>query len=294
MRFFLDWGLKKKINTNLNALTLFFSILFLISGCEKPIPPSKIDLTSEEAIWMEQFFTGLLLQNRGIYTLCGSKPITCITLNYYTDEEIQAYYDQMTEEEKKTAVYVEDYQLAQNWEKWEKVRSRFPIQRYLLYKKQDTTSPKCAQVYFVDPKKVAETLSKNYTAFRDVTGFDFDPLQEAHLIEKGSPFWSKVKDHPVIYGLLFGFGLKNSLVFYWKNWGMTEKCQQFPDIMEPFVSDSLIDGKSTIENLKLPAFMSFFKNDEVIESYKKEREAIQEEYRGKKFLFYSLQKLTSR
>lgn len=242
---------------------------------------------------MEQFFTGLMLQNRGIYTLCGSKPITCITLNYYTDEEIQAYYDQMTEEEKKTAVYVEDYQLTQNWKKWEQIRSRFPMQRYLLYKKQDTESQKCAQVYFVDPVKVAETLSKNYKTFRDITGVDFDPLEEAYLIEKGSLFWGKAKDHPVICGLLFGFGLKNSLVFYWRNWGMPEKCQQFLDCTEPHVSESLIDGKSTIENLKLPAFMSFFKNDEVIENYKKEREDIQKEYQGKNFLSHSLRKLFS-
>ena len=47
-------------------------------------------------------------------------------------------------------------------------------------------------------------------------------------------------------------------------------------------------------NLTLPAFTSFFKEDEVIEKYKKEREAIRAEYEGKNFLDYTLQKLTSR
>src|SRR5712672_1347630 len=101
---------------NLIPLHLFFSILFLISSCHKTAQiPNSYELTAEERIWMENFFTGVMLQNRAIYTLCGSKPIASLTLHYHTDGEIQEYYDQMTEEEKKTAIYVEDYHLAKNW-----------------------------------------------------------------------------------------------------------------------------------------------------------------------------------
>lgn len=242
---------------------------------------------------MEIFFTGLMLQNPAIYTLCGSKPMTCITLHYHTDEEVQAYYDQMTEEEKKTAIYVEDYQLAQNWERWEQIRSRFPMNRYMIYKKNDSVDPKFAHIYFVDTLKVAHTMAENYTAFRDVVGFDFDPFHEASQIEKGSAFWDKAKANPVISGILFGFGLKNSLKFYCEHWGQSEDSQRFTDCATPYVSDSLTDGKSTLENLTLPTFMSFFKEDEVIEKYKKEREAIRAEYQGKDFLDYTLQRLTS-
>ena len=279
---------------NLKPLCFFFSILFLISGCHKTTqPPTPYGLTSEERAWMENFFKGLMLQNPAIYTLCGSKPITCITLHYHTEEEVQAYYDQMTEEEKKTAVYVEDYRLAQNWENWEKIRYRFPINRYMLYKKNDTHDPKFAHVYFVDPLKVAHTILENYNVFRNVVGFDFDPFQEAFQIEKGSAFWNQVNENAALIGLLFGFGLKNSFTFYWKHWGKTENCEGFVDCLIPYVSDSLLDGKSSIENLALPAFMSFFKEDEVIEKYKKERAAIRREYQGKDFLNYTIQKLTS-
>lgn len=242
---------------------------------------------------MEDLFIGLMLQNRGIYTLCGSKPITCITLDYYTDEEIQAYYDNMTEEERKTAIYVEDYQLAENWGKWEKIRDHFPMKKYLLYKKNDSHDPKCAHVYFVDPLKVAQTMLENYAVFRDAAGFDFNPLKETQQFEKGSLFWNSVKNNPAVSGLLYGYGVKNSLLFYWKNWGMEEQCSAFPDCGEPYVSDNLSDGKSTIENLTLPAFISFFEKDEVIEKYQKEREVIRSEYQGKNFLEYTLQKLTS-
>lgn len=242
---------------------------------------------------MEQFFTGVMLQNRAIYTLCGSKPITCLSLHYHTDEEIQAYYDQMTDEEKKTAIYVEDYYLTKNWKKWEQIRSRFSINRYVFYKRNDLNDPKFAHVYFVDPLKVAQAISENYNIFKDIAGFDFDPLHEAFQIEKGSAFWNKVERNPVICGILFGFGVKNSLKFYWKHWGQPEDSEEFTDCVDPYRSDGLKDGKSSLENLTLPAFTSFFKEDEVIEKYKTEREAIRNDYQGKDFLDYTLQKLTS-
>lgn len=278
---------------NLNLLLIFLAILFFISGCNKNQKHPTYDLTQEDRAWMEPFFTGLMLQNPGIYTLCGSKPMTCITLHYHTDEEIQAYYDQMTEEQKKTAVYVEDYQLAQNWERWEKIRSRFRTNRFMIYKKNDAIDPKFAHVYFVDPLKVADAISKNYKIFKDVAGFDFDPIQEAFQIEKGSAFWNKVQKNPVICGILFGFGVKNSLKFYWEHWGLSENTEDFENYVPCYVSDGLKDGKSTLENLTLPAFMSYFKDDEIIQKYKAEREAIRNEYQGKNFLDYTLQKLTS-
>lgn len=289
--FFL--AMTKRMRAHLKHFLLFIAILLFVTACYKTTTPPTYDLTSEEKEWMESFFTGLMLQNPAIYTLCGSKPMTCVTLCYHTGEEIQAYYDQLTEEEKKNAVYVEDYQLAQNWEKWEQVRSRFPIKRYMIYKKNDTGDPKFAQVYFVDPLKVAQAISENYNVFKDAVGFDFDPYHEAYQIEKGSVFWDKVETNPVINGILFGFGLKNSLKFYWEHWGKPENSQDFIDCVPSYVSDSLTDGESNLQNLTLPAFMSFFKNDEIIAKYKKEREAIRNEYKGKNFLDYTLQKLTS-
>jgi hypothetical protein len=284
---------KKRMKANLTPFLAFCAIIFLISGCDNSRNPSAYNPTQEEKEWMNTFFTGLMLQQRGIYTLCGSKPMTCIPLHYHSDEEVQAYYDQMTEEEKKTAIYVEDYQLAQNWEKWEQVRARFPIHRFFLFKVK-SDDPNFADVYFVDPTKVMRAISENYRIFKDVAGFDFNPEQEAFLIEKGSPFWEKVHHHPVTTGILFGFGTNNSLKFYQKYWNTDGQIKYCAENFDCYPSDNLTDGASTLNNLTLPAFMSFFKEDEVILKYKKEREAIREEYKGKDFLDYTLQKLTMR
>ncbi len=293
MIFSLLRDLKKRTKLNLKPLITFFSILFFLAGCAKSDQPLRYDLTAEEKGWMEDFFTGVMLQNQAIYTLCGSKPMTCITLYYYTEEEIQAYYDQMTEEDKKTAIPLEDYHLEQNWEKWEQLRSRFPMKTFQLYKEKTTPGSKYAHVYFVDSLKVIKTLSENYTVFKDIAGFDFDPLKEVYRLEKGSRFWKKVKKNAAAWGLLFGYGLKNSLVFYWKNWGMEEKCSAFSNCIEPYVSDDLSSGASNLKNLALPTFMSFFEKDAIIDKYKEERENIQKEYEGKDFLIYTLQKLSS-
>ena len=279
--------------TKLKLISTFFSILLITAGCHKAEQsPILYDLTTEEKTWLEEFFTGVMLQNPAIYTLRGSKPMTRISIHYYTDEEIQAYYDQMSEEEKKTAIYVEDYHLRQNWEKWEKIRDRLHISRFLFYKKNDTGDPKFASVYFVDPIKIAYTILENYPLFRNVVGFDFNPLQEALEIEKGSAFWERVNGNATLIGLLYGFGLKNSSLFYWKYWGQCEDCNSCFSCLTSYASDSLKDGTSTIKNLTLPAFASFFKDDDVIEKYKKERAVIQSEYRDKDFLGLTLQHLT--
>jgi hypothetical protein len=295
MTVYLLWWLGFRAKKNLKLFCIFVTIFFLLAGCHTTSKSSvSNDLTREERIWVEDFLTGLMLQNRAIYTLGGSKPMTHITIHYHTDEEIQAYYDQMSVEEIKAAIYVKDYLLAQNWEKWEQIRSRFPMDRYKLYKKNDIDDPKFASIYFVDPLKVAHVILENYSIFRNSVGFDFDPFVEASKIEKGSLFWDAVNINSALEGILFGYGLKNSFTFHWKYWGELDNCSGFINCLTSYISDNLTHGKSTIKNLTLPAFVSFFKEDEIIEKYKRERKAIQEEYQGKNFVDLTLEKLISK
>ncbi len=276
---------------NLKFLLTFLSIFFMVTSCNEKVSHfKKYDLTAEEYAWMEEFFTGVMLQDQAIYTLCGSKPMTRISIHYFTEEEIQAFYEQMSEEEKKNGVVCENYAIAENWEKWEKVRSKFPIKRYFFYKKDDVGDPKFASLYFVDPLKVAHTILENYMVFRNAIGFDFDPFDEAFQIEQGSDFWEEVHKNSCLIGLLYGYGLKNSSTFHWKYWGQTENCEGYTDCLTYYFG-KIGGGKSTIENLTLPMFVSFFENDEVIENYKRERAKIQREYSRKDFLNHTLERL---
>ena len=280
---------------NLKPLCLFFAILFIVSGCHKTAQtPTSYDLTSEERIWMEKFFKDIMLDQSAIYTLCGSKPMTTINIHYHSDEEVLAWFNQLSEEKKKNAIVIEDYDLPQNWEKWEKIRLHFPISRYLFFKRTNPEDPKFASLYFVDVAKVALTLQENYAIFNRETGFKFNPFEVVIAMEKWSEFWDKVFGNSTLVGLLYGFGLKNSSSFTWKYADHPEDCDRFCQSLKSYFSDKPTFGKLTVSQLHLPIFASFSDGkDEVIEKYKKEQEAIRREYQGKDFLNYTLQKLTS-
>lgn len=336
---------------NLTPLSLFLSILFFISGCHQTERLTvSYNLTSKERVWMEKFFKDIMLDHCAVYTLCGSKPMTKIDIYYHSEEEVMAWYDQMSDEEKKTAVVVDDYDLPENWEKWEKICSHFPMSRYLFFRRVDPEDPNFASLYFVDIAKTASTLQENYAIFRSETGFKFDPLKVVLAIKEWPEFWNKVFDSSTLVGLLYGFGLKNSSSFAWKYGDHPEAHDRFFPSLNPkiaslagqemqdfdsksaqmkgkhsqkvraprfganygskthvswtdptaifrlksYFSDEPAFGKATLSKFPLPIFASYSDGkDEVIEKYRKEREAIRKEYRGKDFLNSTLEKLTS-
>jgi len=245
---------------------------------------------------MDDFFRGILIQEEGIYTLWGSKPMTMFPINYYTNEEKKALIQQMSEEEKREANLYANYDLANNWEKWEKIRSRFPTNRYLLFKRDHPDLEKHALIYFVDILKLAATLQEHYVLFQRETGMEFDPLEAAFQIEKGSEFWTEVFDKAIdnsaLIGILFGYGVKNAFCFQWK-WWSSSAFEKFANSIQPQFSDHQQTGQATLDRLSLPVFASFIEPDDMIEKYAKEREKIQKIYRGHNFLDLTLTKLTA-
>jgi hypothetical protein len=280
---------------NLKPLVLFLSILLFVSGCHKTAQlPNSYDLTSEERIWMEKFFKDILLDQSAIFTLCGSKPMTTIDIHYHSDEEVMAWFNQLPEEQKKNSIVIENYDLPQNWEKWEKICPRFPMSRFLFFKRSNPEDPKFASLYFVNIAKVALTLQENYVIFKRETGFKFNPLEVVVAMKDWPEFWEEVFGNSTLLGLLYGYGLKNSSSFTWKYGDHPEACDGFCQSLKSYSSDELVFGKANVSQFHLPIFASFSDSkDEIIEKYKKEREAIQREYQGKDFLNLTLQKLTS-
>ena len=123
--------------------------------------------------------------------------------------------DQMSQEQLENAVWTKEYRLGKKWEKWVKIRDRFPIHRYLLFKKPHP-DPKLAYVYFVDILKLAATLQEHYELFSRETGMDFDPCKCVLDMEKGSEFWEEIwnkGNNVALTGVLFGYGVKNSFLF---------------------------------------------------------------------------------
>lgn len=297
--------LKKTLSTFKSACC-FLAIIFLyvFASCETPQKgnaQATSALSIEERKWMEKFFRDVMLKETCIYTLLGTKPMSVVVLHHFTDEEIQAWIDQMTEEEKKELIVCpEPYDLPENWKKWEQIRDRFSLVRYLFFKRERATDPRFEDIYFVNIQQTALTIQQNYDLFKRYVGEDFDPLEVVFEIENpDSLFWKESLHNSVLLGILFGFGVQNSFCFEWKYWSYPDenkKMEKFLDSLKSrFEQDHREFTLPSPSHFSLPAFASFSdKNeDEVIQKYKMERDEIQKIYRGKNFLDLTLQKLTA-
>ena len=214
--------------------------------------------------------------------------MTLINLYHYSDEEVEDYYNQLSEEEKKEVLVVTDYDLDVNWEKWEHIKDRFPGNRYLLFKRDMTSDLKESNVYLVDTLQTAFVIQQNYTAFRNVLGFDFDPIKVVFEIhDLTSEFWNKALEHSALHGILFGYGPKNAWAFQWKHWSDTTSLKG----LHFEYSNAALYKDVSLSKFPLPEFV-VFNDKEILELYKKEREEIRKIYKGKDFVTLTLQRLT--
>jgi hypothetical protein len=257
---------------------------------------SNFNLSPEERVWLTQFFEDVMLCESGIYTLWGSsKPLTMIAVEQYSDVEKQAFYDSLTEDEKKDAQICIGYSLDKTWFQWEKIQHRFPMNRYMLFKMDQFQDEHVFFILFVDVIKTAAIIQDNYEAFRKVVGVDFHPLElTLSMKEKESVFWKKIDGNAHLCGLLFGFGKINSYLFQWHHFDHPESCNDFFIKSVSFLSEDSVKGyaKYTINEFPIPAFKSFNIIDPVVENFRDERNRIKEIHKGKDFLDLTLKKLT--
>lgn len=271
-------------------------LLLLPTSCQSnKQEASPFNLSLEERDWMTQFFEDVMLSENGIYTLWGSiKPITLIVIELYTDTEKQAFYDSLTDEEKKECFSCVGYSLDKTWFKWEKIQDRFPMNRYMLFKADRLQEDHAMFILFIDILKTAAVIQDNYEAFRTVVGADFHPLElTLNMRQKDSDFLDKLIGNAHLWGILFGYGNMNSYLFHWQHFDHPKSCDEFCKGIASFASNDPIQGnfKFTISQFEIPGFKSFNEIDPIAENYKKEREKIKEIYKGKDFLDVTLKKL---
>lgn len=278
------------------GFSLLVSSYLFFSACQSPQEETPaFEISAEERVWLSEFFKNIMLNNHGIYTLWGSKPITLIVIDDYTKEEREAFFQSLSDAEKKEYFSIESSDLLDDWKKWEKISYRFPMNRYVLFKTDLFDEPHTVFVLLVDMLKTATTIQEHYTQFREVVGFDFSPLEMAlEIKQKDSKFWKKI-ENSYLLGLLFGYGKTNSTLFHWKHFDHPQSCDEFCKNMQTLFSNERKAGyiKYTIDNFDIPDFISFDDNDLIIEKYKEERTKIQQLYKGKDFLNMTLKKLTS-
>jgi len=280
------------------ALIGFSSILLFLTSCTNEPPAQQktlYDLSAEEQQWLTKFFNDIMLEHSAIYTLWGSKPVTEIVIEHHSEKEMKAYFDSLSEEEKKNRWIVNDYDLAENWEKWKQIRQLFPIKRYLFFQSEWRRSPDATFVYFVDILKTAITIEENYSLFRKQVGFDFDPTRVVfEMTTNDSIFWKKIDGNSLLWGILFGYGKENAYAFHWKYYEHAANADTFFNSIKHEFSESVPFGelKIGLDNFEIPSFVSFNDNDETIQKYQIEREKIRNQYKNEQFLDLTLKRLT--
>jgi len=270
-------------------------IFCFFSSCTPSKQDSQLDISTDERQWMEKFFHDLLFLEGGVYTLWGSKPVSEIVLNHMTDEEWDAVY-----QEEVTDCYINDnYDIDENWEKWEKIASKFPIKKYLLFRARFDEEEKTSIIYFVDIIKAATALQDHYELFCREFGFDFHPLEAIlEMPDQESAFWRGMKhaEHKaLLWGLLFGYGKTNAYTYNWKYFDSPKSCRKFVDALSMKGSAPSPKGRVRLskDHFEVVPFMTFDENDERVAQYQAERERIRKIYKGKKVLDITLKKLIS-
>ncbi len=246
---------------------------------------------------MGKFFSDLLFEEQGVFTLFEDKPMVMTLLYYYTKEEMQTFYDALPESVKKetqSAVY--DY--AENWDKWERTKELFPIEKYLFAKRCISPDRKLFLGCFVNIAETALAIQENYEDFRRVVGTDFHPLQEVlNIGDESSVFWDKVLKNHALQGILLGFGKRNAYLFQWMAEGNSEKEEQFIEqsLLYNISDKNPFYGTATVENFAIPVFRHYAseENNKLLEKYKQQREKIRSIYKGRDCLEVTLHQLTS-
>lgn len=235
------------------------------------------------------------------------------------DEEDMLFYKRLSTNQKKKAFLIPGknfiYHSDQLWDHWEKMQHRFPLsKKFLLIKKErplekvkqlNPDLEKILDVMFVNIFQTAFILQKHYDLFRRAVGFDFDPLQTVFELENpNSKFWNSIQGcaHSYLWGLLYGFGEKNTWGYFWKGRHMIgadthDKEIAFANVLKKWFSyKTLPSGEEknafSISNFSVPGFASFSEIDPVVIQYEKERKMIQKVYRGKDFVQFTLHLLS--
>jgi hypothetical protein len=242
---------------------LFFVYLFLTS-CSS--------LKERRA---EEFLRKFLLEEGGIYTLLGDKPVTDLLI--YTGTEKDISLEGLSAESLETVQYVEDSTF-ENWKAWENFSKNLNFKNFRFIERPCLRDPLHTMYLFVNLEKLKELLRNYKNTFQRELGTNFE-IEEVlrELDNPASSFWSAVFMNHCLSGLLHGYGEEN--------------CAYFADMMknetQPTFSEEFI-GPIDEKNFPLPLFATR-SHDAVIQKYEKQREAIKQIYKGSDFFQKTVQ-----
>lgn len=233
----------------------------------------------------KDFADFVLIREGGMYTFVGSKPIThCFIMHEHAPVQLVKKAPEGAESNKEP---LPGLKLTRSnfgfkgpmpiWSKWKKTHTLTDAHYSLVVQPGEG----CTELYFINKALTKQTLKDHYALFSKQIGRDFDiETVVAHIDDTHSLFWTEILQGYVANGLLFGYGLENSLHFQsgYENHFQGELDQVSCPRAEQI--NALFMKHVTLNELPLPTFRIFSEPNAQVEKYKKERATIQAKYKN--------------
>jgi hypothetical protein len=292
---------------------LFIFIFFFIAACSHKPLSIAVSLSSEEKPDLEYFLRWVVFENHGAFVLFGSKPICEMSL-HDTDVPVdwtpfQAWFDALPEDEKVKVESVlnkakpapkPERNSYRGWLALQKALKNLKMRNY-LFRLVPLLGAGGYDLMLINIQRTALVLAENYAIFKEASGgMDFHPLQAVfELQDPDSLFWKNVfsMQNHTAKGLLFGFGLNNSLFGNWRFSSSQGKLDLPSDQYRKEIEDYLNNAPFTPTtnqkpdlNFTIPLFGAI-QGDRIAKKYIKEKDAIEKAYHGKDIVEVTLQRL---
>ncbi len=257
----------------LALLQLFF---YACSSAEK----SEIDL----------FLENVMIREKGLYVLMGSKPMSSFPIHNWipeTPKERKQHYENLIHSLKKEnpesslptyEKFCEDGKKMSHlqyhclWKAWKtQVQHALP---YYKFTERKTPFGESKEGLFINVLTTLCVLQTHYDSFAKITSMDFDPEKAlTDLSNIDSRFWEKVFQSHYLTGLLFGYGERNAMCFDWES-RLSLPTQRINEVDFDKIAENLSKKNLSPSDLQLPFFSIYSLDDPTLEQYKKEREHI--------------------
>ncbi len=225
------------------ALCLF---LFPIANREKSLLKKIHEIPSSDRWAIESFFRIFLLKDAGAYTLFWDKPVTF-------DSYFDSSPDEMTSSSHRYCL--ENKQMREGWETWEKHQHLFPSNRFLL--KARRLDNEKVEIILINKPNFIKMINKNLSAFQAVIGEKISASELLKRYERGNlPLFDLLKRHHGLLGILLGFGKRNAWLFQNRD-RILDNFQQFTLKINPLPSPgfkTLEEERSYYQNTLTGAF----------------------------------------
>ena len=252
---------------------------------EKAISSSNEAMKEE----LNLFFSELLLDHGGIYTLHGKKPMTIESIFYYDDSDFDQIEQYLKAHPEIQSQKIERY-IDETLSTWKEYSNNLEMHNFLIAEIFSPNSPgKESSLLFINIKETILSIQKYYPDFREAYGRDFDPVLVVEGLRRGeNEFWNMVIDHKALLGILLGYGYNNAWSFKRKSDGQNG-IENLGKLLKKDNAQFRLAGKL----LDLPSFAKFDleESEEILKQYEKDRNKIHQLYMGNSFLDVTLQAL---